>query len=390
MSISFIGVLSVLLGCVCVGIAVLDILLTALHPTAGSPVSARFHRLVWAVIRRVAGLLPEGDGRRVLSWTLPLSVVGLVLSWLFWLLVGFGLVYAPSMGSPGAFHFAGQRLGWGDAFYFSGVCLTSVGFGDIVPLHGWLRVLAVGEGLSGLVIVGVAITYILAVFPMLPLSNILAITLNEESNGQVDAVPLVQRYLASDAAEPLAQRCREVANMLMVLAEAHATHPVLFYAHPARPERSFLRTMIVTQHLVALLRYGLRRADYPTLVQDPRVVRLEESFIIVLRTLGASQHLHVLPPPADADATEGLRREYEALVGKLRAAGLRKDALIARGDWEAFVRFRLVTDPYVEAYSANSGYTREELWGAYPPLRGTTAPIPLLEADENEEADAAG
>jgi len=388
MNVSLIGVLSILLGCVCVGAAVLDVLLTALHPTARSPVSSRFHRFVWTVIRRVANLLPDPLSRRLLSWTLPLSIAGLVLSWLFWLLVGFALIYAPSMGNPGAFHFAGQRLGWGDAFYFSGVCLTSVGFGDIVPLHGLLRVLAVCEGLSGLVIVGVAITYILAVFPMLPLSNILAITLNEETNGQVDAVPLVQRYLAADAAEPLAQRCREIANMLMVLAEAHETHPVLFYAHPARPERSFLRVLIVTQHLVALLRYGLRRADYPTLVQDPRVVGLEETLILVLRGLGASLHLHVQPPPADAEATEQLRREYDSLVAKLRTVGLRKDGLIAHGDWQAFVRFRLVTDPYVEAYGANSGYTHEELWGAHPPLRGTTAPIPLLE--EDEETDAAG
>ena len=388
MHISLVGVLSVLLGCVCVSTAVLDVLLTALHPTARSPVSARFHRFVWTLIRHTARLLPDPLCRRMLSWTLPLSIAGLVLAWLFLLLVGFALIYAPSMDTPGAFRFAGQQLGWGDAFYFSGVCLTSVGFGDIVPLHGLLRALAVCEGLSGLIVVGVAITYILGVFPVLPLSGVLAITLNEESNGQLDAVPLVQRYLAVDAAEPLAQRCREVASTLMALSEAHATHPVLFYAHPARPERSFLRVLIVTQHLVALLRYGLRRADYPTLVQDPRVVGLEESFIMVLRSLGASQHLHMLPPPADADATEGLRREYESLVAKLRAAGLRKDGSIPRGDWQAFVRFRLVTDPYVEAYGSNSGYTREELWGAHPPLRGTTAPIPLLE--EDEDADAAG
>jgi len=42
------------------------------------------------------------------------------------------------------------------------------------------------------------------------------------------------------------------------------------------------------------------------------------------------------------------------------------------------VHFRLVTDPYIAAYAANSGYAPADLWGNHPPLRAGSAPIPVV------------
>ncbi len=384
----------VALGCVVVAVALLDVVVTALHPAAESQLSARFHRALWFAVRYAARPLPVRARRALLGWTLPLSVAGLVLSWLLALLVGFALLYAPGLVTPRAFaHAAGAGPAptpWGDALYFSGVCLTSIGFGDIVPRAGLVRAAAVAEGLAGLLVVGVAITYVLAVFPVLPQARVLARTLNEEADGQVDALPLVRRYLAVGAMEPLAQRCRELATQLMTLTEAHTTHPILFYAHPARAELSFLRVLIVAQRLVAALRYGLRAQEHAGLVADPQVVGLEESLIAVLRTLGASSHLVVRPPGDVAAVAEGLRGDYTALVAGLEATGLRGAGPVGRGEREVYVRYRLATDPYIAAYAANSGYAAEDLWGAHPPLRGTTAPLPLTEADTDERDDDAG
>jgi len=378
------------LGCAIVGVALLDVLITALHPAAESRVSARFHRAVWTVVRALSHLVAPPARGAVLSWTLPLSVGGLVLSWLLAVLVGFALIYLPGIsgsaphGGGPAFRAPGLTLGWGDAFYFSGVCLTSLGFGDIVPLTGLPRAAAVGEGLTGLLVVGVAITYVLAVFPVLPLASVLALTVNEETDGQVDALPWLRRYLAVEAAEPLAQRCREVATQIMALSEAHTTHSVLFYAHPVRVERSFVRVLIVTQRLVALVRYGVRRTEYPTVVHDPRVIGLEESLIAVLRLLGSTLHVQVHAPPPEME--DGLRQEHRALLRALADAGLRgatavDDAAADEAACAAYVRFRLVTDPYIAAYAANSGYTPADLWGNHPPLRAGSAPIPVVEED---------
>jgi hypothetical protein len=215
-------------------------------------------------------------------------IAGLLILWLLAFLTGFALLYAPSMSRPGAFSSSVGKLNWPDAFYISGMCLTSIGFGDVVPREGLLRAMAVSEGMCGLLVVGVTITYVIGVLPSLPLVRVLATTLNEETDGQVNAVPMVHRYLAVDSIEAMLQRCRELATQLIVLAEAHSSHPVLFYAHPKRVEQSFLRILVVTQQLVLLLRYGLRQADFPALVRDPRVVGLEESFIAAIRQIAAS------------------------------------------------------------------------------------------------------
>jgi|GEM_PF-968819 len=366
------------LGCLVLAVTLVDILITVLHPSTESPLAGRLPQLLRLLAGLTQPLLPRAGRGRPLGWILPLSITGLLGLWLALLILGFGLLYLPEIGDPGSFRWSGSTLGPGDAFYFSGVCLTSIGFGDIVPRSGWLRATAVAEGLSGLLVLGVAVTYVLSVYPVLPIARVLASTLNEETGGEVDAVPMVRRYLAADSAEALAARCRELATEIAMLTEAHTSHPVLFYAHPRHVERSFLRVLLVTQRLVAVLRYGLRVADYPTLARDPRVAGLEETLIGVLRSMGASLHLDVqgvTESSLDA-ARERLRREYASLMERLDAAGLHQAAPIVPQDRAAFVRFRMVTDPYILAYWQNSGYRSDDVWGDHPPFRGTTAPLP--------------
>jgi ion channel len=375
---------SVSAGCLVLLVTLLDLLTTAFHPTAQSTLTARFNRTVWFVFKQSSRLLPARGRHFVLSWTMPVVVAGLVVFWLLALLFGFGLIYLPYITTSESFSSTVGRLNWGDAFYFSGLCLTSIGFGEILPRDDLLRAAVIAEGMAGLLVVGVAITYALAVFPVLPVLRVLASTLNEETDGQANAVPMVHRYLAADSAEALTARCRELATELRLLSEAHDTHPVLFYVHPKRAEQSFLRVLIVTQQLVLLLRYGVRRSDFATLVRDPRVVGLEASLIAVLRQLGRSLHLQV-QPVAEVEEQRRLAHEYDDLVKVLQEAHLRGDEQPTRVERQAYIRFQLVTKPYIHAYWANTGYTREELWGDHPPLLGTTAPI--FDPDVEDEAE---
>lgn len=373
----------VLAGCALLGLTLLDILVTTLHPTAQSPLSPRVYRVAWRTVGWVARPLPARARQRVLAWLLPGCIAGLLLLWVLLLVAGFALLYLPEMAESGAFRAARAHLGWPDAFYFSGVCLTSIGFGDMAPQWGWLRVAAVAEGLCSPLVVGVAVAYVLSVYPVLPLARTLAVTLNEETDGRVDAVPMVQRYLSVGAAEALAARCRELATQIGALSDAHTTHPVLFYAHPRHAEQSFLRVLLVTQRLVALLRYALPPEAYGTLVQDPRVIGLEETLIGALRTMGASLHLHVQPWVGRPEVLHEIRREHEALLARLRAAQLVGDGATGARLRRGYVRFRLVTDPYVYGYWANSGYEADTVWGDHPPLRGTTAPLPRDDDDDD-------
>jgi hypothetical protein len=376
-------VLIALAACALLTLTLLDILVTTLHPSAESPLSPRVYRITWRAVGWVARRLPRRARQRLLAWLLPASIAGLLLLWVLLLLLGFALLYVPGTVHAGAFRADGVHLNWPDAFYFSGVCLTSLGFGDIVPQWGWLRAAAVAEGLCTPLVVGVAIAYVLAVYPVLPLARTLAITLNEETGGRVDAVPMVQRYLSVGASETLAARCRELATQISTLSEAHTTHPVLFYSHPHHAEQSFLRVLLVTQRLVALLRYGLPPDAYHNLVRDPRVIGLEETLIGALRTMGSSLHLHVQPWENRPGILQDLGRDHDDLLARLREVGLVADVTPSARLRRGYVRFRLVTDPYVYGYWANSGYDADDVWGDHPPLRGSTAPLPRDDDDDD-------
>lgn len=78
-----------------------------------------------------------------------------ILAWLVVTIVFFAFLFhlpifqfnAP--GQPG--EVCRRSLDWAEAFYFSGVSFTTIGYGDIVPV-GWVRVAAVAEGLTGVIL----------------------------------------------------------------------------------------------------------------------------------------------------------------------------------------------------------------------------------------------
>ena len=124
-----------------------------------------------AVPPRVARL-PERDLRstsaRSVSWSNWLDILA---SWSLEQLVGFWLAIIVVFGF--IYWVAGIGMGWGlqagnteirpdlnglgTAFYFSFVTALSIGYGDIIPV-GPLRILAVTEGIAGLLIFGCVIS----------------------------------------------------------------------------------------------------------------------------------------------------------------------------------------------------------------------------------------
>ena len=82
------------------------------------------------------------------------------LSWGFgYMLIGLGNPDAFSFTGPNAVH---EVMNTRNAFYFSFVTLSTVGYGDIVPFSGGARVLAMTEALTGLLYVAILIARLVA------------------------------------------------------------------------------------------------------------------------------------------------------------------------------------------------------------------------------------
>lgn len=355
---------SVAAGAIIVSMALIDIVLTVLHAQKESRISGAFHRVVWRVLRIVARVVPPGQYHRVLAWAIPAMVGGLVGLWIAMLILGYALIYLPWIGDAGHFHVPRAPGGLlADALYFSGTSISTVGYGDLYPVSGLFRFLSVTEALSGLIVITLSITYLLTLYPSLSLKNSVATSLNEETQGRIDAIPMVARYLMLDSFDALGDRLMGLNDNLLLIAEAHRYHSVLYYSHPVEAERSLVRVLLVVRGLVGTVQFGLyepdarnRRAYW----RDPRIQTLHSSFAYTLRTLVDSIHVDIAEEiKDDAESREFLCNEYARLRAELFRLGLISSQ--EGGAPEEFATFRVQADNYINAYRKHAGYHSGEV-----------------------------
>ncbi len=167
--------LSTVAGAVLILIVLWDVFHTLWYPAG----SGRLSRLAMAGIWRLSGA-----GRplsRTGTLTGPLSLLLVVLTWCVLTVVGFALVYWPHI--PESFSFSiglqpDRRIDLLDAVYLSLVTVATLGFGDIVPTAGWLRIVAPLEALIGFAILTAAVSWGLQLYPALSRRRVLAIRLD--------------------------------------------------------------------------------------------------------------------------------------------------------------------------------------------------------------------
>lgn len=348
--------LAIPLGLLLIGVSLLDVFLTVLHVQAESPFSNRLNRVLWSVLLTIGRLLPERARDELLGWGAPLMIGGILACWSMLYIVGFALVYLPFIHTPAVFSLGDGQAHSAivDALYFSALSFFTIGYGDIVPVHALSRLLGVLEGALGLVTLSLSVTYLLSVYPLIARKTGLAEALNQESAGRSDGVVLAERYVRGGSFEALAQRLSGINDSLMTLGQSHTLYPVLYYVRPRDVHLSFVRVLAILQGTIGTLRYGLDPETYPAVVDDPRLLVLEEGLLSTLHTLAASSHL-ATEGANDDDAASG-RADHLALIEELRAHGLAAVSPDDRRAADAHMRFRAATDHYIRAYAANSGY----------------------------------
>lgn len=122
------------------------------------------HPLVSEMLSETQPTPPE----RLLRLIDTLTIGQWVVLWFCMVLIC-GCVYwiSSSTGSPGLTHngraVSGGWPGFVDCMYFSVVTATTLGYGDIVPVTSWARLLSAAEAIGGMVVVGAMISRLLSV-----------------------------------------------------------------------------------------------------------------------------------------------------------------------------------------------------------------------------------
>jgi hypothetical protein len=150
---------SIAFGFALIAIAVFDIFETLLDPEDQGWLTTTISWSVWRVCKLGPAVL--------LSYAGPLAYVSVLVSWATLLVLGGAFVYSPHL--PEAFAFdsgldESHRNGFLAAFYLSLVTFATLGYGDISPTAGWLRVIGPAQSLIGFFLLSAAITWILAIY----------------------------------------------------------------------------------------------------------------------------------------------------------------------------------------------------------------------------------
>lgn len=150
------------LGVGLIALAGRDVFDALFHPEGKGTLGRLIMRSVWAAFRQLARARP---GAFALAGPVALLIV--IGSWAALLILGWALIFWPHI--HGDFHSAvavhpGTFV---ESLHISLVTITTVGFSDVIPHAGWLRVVAPLEALLGFGLLSASISWLLLIYPAL-------------------------------------------------------------------------------------------------------------------------------------------------------------------------------------------------------------------------------
>ena len=226
-------ILIVLIGAGLVFVALRDIFQQLFRPHGQGSLSRLLMRSIWRLFSRFAARRPA-----LLGLAGPSVLLAIIATWVVLLVIGSALIFWPYL--PEGFLLATglhpqAQDSLIDALYLSLVTLTTLGYGDITPTSGLLRILAPLEALVGFGLLTAAISWVLSIYPALSRRRSLAqrITLIRNAESQT-GIGVTQ--MGAEAAERMLD---SLTSQLVTVRGDLLQFPVTYYFY-STDERSSL------------------------------------------------------------------------------------------------------------------------------------------------------
>lgn len=345
-------VLSEVAGALVVLVTLLDIFLTVLFPASGrGPLRRPLSSLIWHAFRGVAKRLGERRRRDFLAYSGPVMVAVSIAIWPVLIVLGWSLVYLPTLGHGIAASNGPTDTSWPTAFYFSGFTLTTLGTGDVVPTSGFWRAVTVTEAAIGFATVSMVITYFLSLYSAVTQRKTFAATLDHRTHGTGDSTRLLTGLAAQGGTSAIIQQLTSTGEYLENLFQTLQSYPVLRYFHYREIRYALPRVLLVTLDAAALLPAALAGEQRSTLTEGSALAVVRGAAHDLLRELD--------PTPAGSEDEQAWRRRFCTAVEQFRNAGL--DARADPDAIEQYVERRREWDGRVRGLAAAMLYDWEQI-----------------------------
>jgi Ion channel len=282
-------VLLTILGAGLVFLVTYDVYATILHARARSgPIGETLNRVVWRSARPLAFRFPRPRRHRLLNIVGPLLLPSLIIIYLVLLITGFALIYYVRMPAQFVVEPEAASRPWIESIYFSGITLTTVGYGDISPHTTLMRLVALVESASGFALISLTVTYLITVYGALERKRAVALSFYHQAEEGADVAGFIAHHFVGGRFYGLDTTLRVATRDLQGLLESHVEHPVIHYFHPVEVYKSLPRIIFLSLESCAVIHACLDPEEYSELYDHPVVRNLEASTRHVLFELDGS------------------------------------------------------------------------------------------------------
>ena len=232
------------------------LVLATLADTIGTLVVARGITGRWRPARHfysVTWRLWRAMGRRLhrhregfLSAYAPLTLLTLLGLWLIGLLLGWALVYSAAEAS-----LEGDS-GFGSLVYYSGTCLLTLGFGDILAETTPLRLAALAEAATGVATMALAISYLPALYASYGRRESRLLTLDDPSGERIQPTAIIGIWAPGGDVDRLYRFFGEWEAWTADILESHVSFPMLALFRSQHRGQSWITALGVVLDAAAL------------------------------------------------------------------------------------------------------------------------------------------
>jgi hypothetical protein len=195
-------------------------------------------RVMWPIHKTIGLALPEAASTQWFAIFAPVAYVVLLVTWLFSMIGGFGLVLygLRDLVRPPITDFP-------EALYFASTSFLTLGFGDLVAYDNATRVVVISAAMLGLIFMALEISFLFTLQNYLQAREQTVNTLLSRAGSPASGVVLLLRYRELGIVSTLGTAFVTWEAWLATILESHLAFPMLIYFRSSFPRDSWLSTM---------------------------------------------------------------------------------------------------------------------------------------------------
>ena len=167
-----------------------------------------------------------------------LIVIVLLIAWVVGLVLGYGLLLDALRGQ-----IRPEPENFGAALYFAGTSLLTLGFGDVVAVGGYARLVALAAAATGLGLFALCITLLFTLYGSFQRREVAVVVLEAGAGAPPSGVTLLETYAVAGILDDLPGVFRDWQSWAAEVLDSHLAYPVLAYFRSSHDNDSWISSL---------------------------------------------------------------------------------------------------------------------------------------------------